>query len=158
MSERSRATAAAILFGGLVAGTIDIGAACVINHRSLDFILHSIAGGLLAERSFSGGTATAVLGGILQEAMGVLIATIYVLMALRLPSLLQRWFLFGLAYGVTIFFVMNYVVLPLSAWHSVPHFSTATLVANMIAMLLFGVIVSYFAHRKLGRPPALEHE
>jgi hypothetical protein len=158
MTERSRATVVAILLGGLVAGTIDIGAACVINHRSLDFILHSIAGGLLAKQSFSGGTGTAVLGALLQEAMGVLIATIYVLAALRLPSLLRRWLPLGLAYGIIIFFVMNYVVLPLSAWHTVPQFSATTLVANVVAMLLFGVIVSYFAHRELGRPLAVERE
>jgi hypothetical protein len=45
---------------------------------------------------------------------------------------------------VVVFFVMNYVVVPLSAWQKVPTFTVASFVENMIAMLLFGVIVTYF--------------
>src|SRR5438552_2068657 len=58
---------------------------------------------------------------------------------------LKRWWIAGgLAYGVGIFFVMNYVVVPLSAVHRVPHFTVQTFVENMLAMLLFGVIVAWF--------------
>ena len=46
--------------------------------------------------------------------MGVLIAAIYVLSAKNVPGLLRRWILEWLTYGVIIFFVMNYVVVPLS--------------------------------------------
>jgi hypothetical protein len=151
MNPKARATLIAILSGGLVAATIDIGAACLINGRSVTFILHSIAGGLLAEQSFSGGARTAVLGAALQEMMGLLIAAIYVGAARRLPAMLRRWFVFGLAYGAIIFLVMNYVVVPLSAWQRYPHFSTASFIANMIAMLIFGLIVAYFASRQSGR-------
>lgn len=128
----------AILAGGIVAGTVDIGAACLITGRNLPFILHSIAGGLLAEASFDGGVRTAVLGAILQEGMGILIAAIYVIASRFALPLAQRWIAGGLGYGVVIFFVMNYVVVPLSAWKRVPHFSPWTFTENMIAMLLFG--------------------
>jgi hypothetical protein len=137
----------AALAGGLVAATIDIGSACLINQRSIPFILHAIAGGLLAERSFSGGAATAALGFVLQELMGILIAAIYVYASRRLPALRQRWFVFGIAYGVVIFTVMNYIVVPLSAWHHFPQFAATKFVANLGAMLLFGLIVAGFAGR-----------
>lgn len=151
MNDRARAYLTAILHGGLLAATIDIGAACLINGRSVTFILHSIAGGLLAERAYSGGTATALLGAALQEAMGLIIAAIYVTVALRIPSMSRRWLVCGLAYGVIIFLVMSYVVVPLSAWRRYPHFSPAGFSANLIAMLIFGLIVSYCASRQLGR-------
>jgi hypothetical protein len=48
---------------------------------------------------------------------------------------------------VIIFFVMNYVVVPLSAWKSAPHFTAVKFAANMAAMLLFGLIVAFFARR-----------
>jgi uncharacterized membrane protein YagU involved in acid resistance len=147
MGSSSRRALAAILSAGLVAGTIDIGAACLINGRSVIFILHTIAGGLLAKRSYAGGTQTALLGLLLQELMGILIAAIYVAAAAVLPSLRRRWLVGGLAYGVVIFFVMNYLVVPLSAWKHHAHFSTYTFTANMAAMLLFGLIVAYFARR-----------
>jgi hypothetical protein len=68
-----------------------------------------------------------------------------------LPALRRRWLAGGLAYGVVIFFVMNYVVVPLSAWKHHPHFSAYKFAANMAAMLLFGVIVAFFARRQNGR-------
>ncbi len=142
MSARTSQTFAAILLGGIIAATIDIGAACLINMRSPEFILHAIAGGLLAKQAYSGGASTAVLGLLLQEGMGILIAAIYAAGITLIPSLRPRWMLSGLLSGVLIFAVMNYVVLPLSAWHSVPHFSPAKFIANLIAMLVFGVIIA----------------
>jgi hypothetical protein len=145
MSARSRGVMTAILSGGLIAATVDIGAACLISGRSVPFILQTIAGGVLARESYSGGARTAALGLVLQEGMGLVIAAIYVGASRLLPVLRHRWLVFGLAYGVLIFVIMNYVIVPLSAWHHVPAFSTSKLLANLAAMLLFGLIVAYFA-------------
>jgi len=130
--------------GGLVAGAVDVGAAALINHQSITFILHAIAGGLLAEKSFAGGGATALLGALLQEAMGALIGLIFGAAGLRAELLLRRWVASGLLYGAIIFVVMNFVVVPLSAWHRWPHFSTGKLLASFTAMLLFGLIIACF--------------
>jgi hypothetical protein len=137
----------AALVAGVVAATVDIGAACFINRRSIPFILHAIAGGLLAERSFAGGNATALLGLVLQEFMGILIAAIYMLGSVLLPALRQRWLVFGCLYGAVIFVVMNYIVVPLSAWHRMPHFGGSKFLADVCAMQLFGLIIAWFAHR-----------
>jgi hypothetical protein len=140
-----------ILVGGLIAGTIDIGAACLINGRSIPFVLRTIAGGLLAGRTYAGGWQTALLGLVLQEAMAMLIAAFYVLAASGLSDLRRRWIGWGLLYGVVIFVAMNYLVLPLSAWKVIPHFSAWKLAANVAAMLLFGLIVAFFARSVPGR-------
>jgi hypothetical protein len=151
VGSRSRVTLSAILLGGIVAGTIDIGAACLINGHDVVFILQTIAGGLLGRRAHSGGVPTALLGLALQELMGILIAAIYAMAAVILPLLRRRWLAGGLAYGVVIFFVMNYVVVPLSAWKHHPHFSAYSFAANMAAMLLFGLIVAWFVSRQSER-------
>ena len=135
----------AIALGGLVAGTIDIGAAMLITGRDLIYILHAIASGLLGKASFDGGTAAAILGLGLQWAMSLIIAAIYGVAALKLPWLRRAWIAAGLAYGVVVFVVMNYVVVPLSAVGHAPHFTTASLLKNLAAMLLFGLIVAVFA-------------
>jgi uncharacterized membrane protein YagU involved in acid resistance len=135
----------AILLGGLVAGTIDIGAAALINIASPILILHFIAGGLLGKAALAGGTSAALLGLVLQWAMSLIIAALYVAAARWLPILRRRWIAGGLAYGIVIFFVMNYVVVPLSAWAKWPRFTAETFAANVLAMLLFGLIISYFA-------------
>lgn len=147
MGHRSSRALRGILLGGIVAGTIDIGAACLITGRSVQFILHVIAGGLLGKAANSGGLRTALLGLALQLIMGVIIAAIYAVGARLMPLLQRRWIAGGLAYGVIIYFVMNYVVVPLSAWRHVPHFPPPKFLANMAAMLLFGLIVAYFGRR-----------
>jgi hypothetical protein len=140
-----RQALAATLAGGLVAGTIDIGAAALINLANPVLILKFVAGGLLGKPALAGGLPVALLGLVLQWAMSLVIAALYVVAAGRLPVLRRRWLACGLAYGVVIFFVMNYVVVQLSAWGKAPTFTTEKFVENLLAMLLFGVIVAYFA-------------
>jgi len=136
---------AAILLGGLIAGTIDIGAAALINAVSVAVILRAIARGILGEVAFEAGAGPVWLGLILQWGMSILIAAIYVFAGGTLRILRQRWIATGLVYGVGVFFVMSYAVVPLSAVHRAPHFTATRFVENMLAMLLFGLIVSFFA-------------
>ena len=140
-----RAIAIAILLGGMIAGTVDVGAAVLMSGKDAVFILQFIASGLIGKASFQGGTGTAVLGLVLQWAMSLIIAAIYVLASLRLGWLRRAWIAAGLAYGVGVFAVMNYVVRPLSAIGGIPHFKALSFAENMAAMLLFGVIVAFFA-------------
>jgi hypothetical protein len=44
-----------------------------------------------------------------------------------------------------VFAVMNYAVVPLSALHSTPSFTAMSFALNLAAMLLFGVIIAWFA-------------
>jgi len=137
----------AMLLGGLVAGTVDIGAASLINGRSPVFIGQIIAGGLLGKASLDGGMRTAALGVALQWAMSIIIAALYVLASTRIDALRRSWLLFGILYGIPVYFVMEYVVVPLSAWHRVPKFALLPFAENMLAMMVFGVIVAWFASR-----------
>ena len=137
----------AILAGGLIAGTIDIGAASLINGRSPVVISQFIAGGLLGKASLDGGMRTAALGVALQWAMSIIIAALYVLASTRIDALRRSWLLFGILYGIPVYFVMEYVVVPLSAWHRVPKFAPLPFAENMLAMMVFGVIVAWFASR-----------
>ena len=141
-----RTIAVAILLGGLIAGTIDIGAAVLMSGKDTVFILQFIAAGLIGKTaSFKGGGGAAVLGLSLQWAMSLIIAAIYVLAGLRLGWLRRAWFAGGLVYGAVVFAVMNYVVRPLSAIGGVPHFTAQSFAENLAAMLLFGLIVAFFA-------------
>jgi uncharacterized membrane protein YagU involved in acid resistance len=154
MQQKNLQVLSAIVLGGVIAATIDIGAASLITGRSPAFIMQAIAGGLLGKASFGGGIATMILGAVLQELMGILIAAIYVVFSKTVPGLLRRWIPSGLIYGIIIFFVMNYVVLPLSALKSAPHFTPLKFVENMAAMLLFGLIVAFFGRRLVTEPRA----
>lgn len=140
---------ASIVWGGLVAGTVDIGAASLINWINPLIILRAIASGLLGRAAFHGGVSASLIGLLLQWAMSLLIAAIFVSAARRIGWMHERWIATGLAYGVLVFLVMEYVVVPLSA-ATKPHFTTVSLLENVLAMLLFGLIVAYFARRPRG--------
>jgi hypothetical protein len=148
--ERGGRPLLAILVGGFVAGTLDIGAAALINMIDPRVILRFIAGGVLGKAALQGGPAVAWLGLFLQWGMSLVIAAIFVLAALRLRWLIARPVPAGLVYGVVVFVVMNYVVMPLSAWHRINHFTPASLAWNLLAMLVYGLIIAICARRFVG--------
>jgi len=150
MQERGsqrRSVLSRILAGGLIASSIDIGAAALINWISPAIILRYIASGLIGPQALHLGTFGAVLGLLLQWLMGIIIAAIFVLGALFIgPGRLSssgRWIAAALGYGVVIFLVMNYVVMPLSAIHRAAHFTPVRAAENLLAMLLFALIVAF---------------
>jgi hypothetical protein len=137
---------------GVIAGTVDVGAACVINSASPTVILHAIASGLIGKAARSGGLPTALLGLLLQWGMSILIAAIYLAATAARPAWRRRWIPTGVLAGVVIFAVMNYLVVPLSAAPFRPAltlhalltaFSVAKFLANLVAMIVFGLIVAY---------------
>ena len=149
MSEESRGArgrrfARPVLYGGLIAGTLDIGAACLINGRAPEIILQAVASGILGKASFRMGMPAAALGLLLQWAMSILIAAIFVVGSSGVSVVRRSWVASGVAYGVVIFFVMNFVVVPLSAAGFSMKFSAAKFIENMLAMILFGLIIAYF--------------
>lgn len=148
-AQRQRGIGKAILAGGLIAGTVDIFAASLITHYSPMMITRFVAGGVLGKTALEGGALITLLGLLLQWAMGLLIAAIFVVAAMRMKWMLRLTIVAGLLYGVVVYFVMNYVVLPLSAWHQVPAFKLISFAENMLAMLVFGLIVSFCAKRWL---------
>jgi len=136
----------AILLAGLIAGTIDIGAACLITGLNPIIICQAIASGILGKDSFHGGLQSAGIGLMLQWIMGIIIAAIYIGAAQFMPVLKRAWLIFGLLYGVGIYFVMNLVVVPLSrAGGKGYHFVPVRFAEDMVAMLVFGTIVAWFA-------------
>jgi uncharacterized BrkB/YihY/UPF0761 family membrane protein len=135
-----------MLIAGLVAGTIDLGAACLINHVGPIIICQAIARGILGRASFDEGLASAAFGLALQWLMSILIAACCFFAAPRLPRPLKgHWVGAGLLFGAVIFLVMNYVVVPLSAVGHAPHFDARGVIENLLAMLVFGLILSFYA-------------
>lgn len=163
MRSRPHSTLGGILVGGWIAGTLDIGAAALINHISPLIILRFIAAGVLGLQSLKMGLTSSALGLILQWAMSILIAAICLLVTQPIAGMRRHWIPLGLAYGVATFFIMNYVVVPLSAIGHGPKFTPEHFAENLLAMLVFGLIIAFstraagghFALGPLpGRPPA----
>ena len=109
----------AALWGSAIAGTLDIVYAIVFfGMRGVPAmrILQSVASGLLGAPAYRGGVPTALLGLALHFAIMFVIASLFVAASKRLAPLRQHAVAAGAAYGLVIYAVMNYVVLPLSAF------------------------------------------
>jgi uncharacterized membrane protein YagU involved in acid resistance len=78
-------------------------------------VWQAVASGLLGINAYVGGHSTAALGLLLHFCISFLMALAYVRASRRLPVLLARPLLMGALYGVVLFVVMNFIVIPLSA-------------------------------------------
>jgi hypothetical protein len=111
--------AKAILIGWLVAGTCDITAACIQYYvwRGVSpvRILQSVASGLLGADAFEGGAPTAALGLGLHYVIALVWTVLFVLAGRRLGLLRGNPLVVGALYGVVVFIVMHFAVLPLTA-------------------------------------------
>ena len=119
-ATQSRAHAAVlVLSGGLIAGALDIGYACVFwalkAGVSATRIFQSVAAGLVGKASFEGGGRTAALGLGLHFFIAGSMSVAYYVVARRWSVLVRRPVLCGVAYGILLYVLMNYVVVPLSA-------------------------------------------
>jgi len=115
-------------------------------------MFQSIAVGVLGQASFAGGAATAALGAMLHLLMATLFVLIYSRFARRLPALLDRPLAYGIPYGVLLYLVMNFVVMPLSRVGRAPSLEHLDRVAVVVlAHMVFGVICVLFARRALRR-------
>ena len=78
-------------------------------------IFQSIASGLLGRVAYSGGMRTAVLGAVLHFFIAFVIVATFLIASRYFRVLLRAPVLTGLLYGLAVYLVMNFVVLPLSA-------------------------------------------
>ena len=125
----------AILWGGLVAGLIDITYAVGFSAtRGVPpmRILQSVASGLLGSPAYQGGATTATLGLVLHFILMMIIAAIYYFASTQLRFLVTRPIWWGALYGFLVYWVMNLVVLPLSAFPSQVKFVPIVVVTSLI--------------------------
>jgi len=112
--------APAFLWAGLLAGTLDLGAACIqgfLNGRPPQRVLQSIATGWLGKQSYTGGTATAALGLVTHYFIACVAAAVYWAASRSWPQLVRSAWRWGAGYGLVVYATMYEIVLPLSAIH-----------------------------------------
>ncbi len=128
-----------LLYGTLVVGLLDILDALVffgLRGVAPARILQSIAAGLLGRSAFSGGVATLALGAVLHFSIAFCVVTVYYLASRKLPVLVRRPLIYGPLYGLAVYLVMNFVVIPLSASPRAGLPPTAVMVNGVLIHLL----------------------
>jgi uncharacterized membrane protein YagU involved in acid resistance len=140
----------AILWGGLVAGVLDAVDGVVafgIKGMNPIQVLQYIASGLLGPASFKGGLSTAALGTVLHFLIAFVAAAVFVLTSNKIRALTQKPVLWGLSFGVVVYFFMNYLVLPLSAVPKGPFFLGLFLNGVIGHAFFVGLPIALYARR-----------
>ena len=107
-----------IVAAGAIAGTLDIAFAFTfagMHGASPLRVLQFIASGLLGKDSFADGWWSAMLGAVCHYSIITVAASLYLLASRRIRDLATHPFICGPLYGVAIYLVMNFVIVPLSA-------------------------------------------
>jgi hypothetical protein len=139
-----------IFLAGFVAGVLDITAAFVTwapKGISPGIILRGIASGLLGPKAFQGDWSIAALGLALHFLIAFSAAAVFYIASRRLSFMTCRPVLAGVSYGVVVYFVMYWIVLPLSNYHRHPFSLSATIVAILTHMICVGSPISLIVHR-----------
>ena len=108
-----------IAFGGLAAGVLDLTAAFInssLQGVGPDRVLRAIAAGLLGAESSKGGLATTTLGLFLHFFIAFGWTVIFYVASRRIKFLTKQPVISGVIYGIAVYLLMYFVVVPLSAF------------------------------------------
>jgi uncharacterized membrane protein YagU involved in acid resistance len=146
--KRSRALPT-IALAGLIAGILDITSAFVIagiKGTGSIRMLQGIASGLLGQRSFEGGMATAGLGLGIHFLIAFTAAAVFYAASRKFSSLTQHAVMSGLLYGIVVYIFMYWFVMPL-AFPTAHHSTSRDITAVIIHIILIGLPISLVVHR-----------
>ena len=142
-----------IALGGMIIGVTQViiqewFVFSVLSNNPFITVLQYIASCVLGIAAFGGGIGTALLGVLFHFFISVVIAGVFILSADRIP-LLRRYAIPGaLVYGLGVFIVLNFIVIPLSkapplpaSTLSVPLLTEITIDHILIIGLTLGFIV-----------------
>lgn len=141
----------ALLYGAGAVGAIDFAYATIFvvaRGRPWYRAWQGVASSVLGPDSFAGGYPTALLGVLLHFTVAACIVGVYLLASRFLPILRERVLLWGVAYGLAAFFVMNLVVVPLTRIGRQPLVWSAFNIGGLLVhVCLLGPAAAYFAGR-----------
>lgn len=145
----------AILWGGLIAGTLDITAAfthSAVLGRGPILLLQGIASGLLGADSYNKGFASAALGLSIHFLIAFVATTVYYLASRIFKFMTERAIICGLLYGIAVYFFMYRVVLALTFPRRPSDKLSAILIGLTIHMLCVGLPIALVVRRHSANP------
>lgn len=150
-SARTPSPFATILSAGCIAAALDLAFAFVFygirNGIAPQRILQTIGSGLFGPDSFQMGWQSAAVGFVCHFTILIVAAAMYFYAAGRMRWMNRQALACGLAFGVAVYVVMNFVVVPLSA---APKFqrSLVPAIGEMCSHLFFvGLPIAYLTRR-----------
>lgn len=146
LSRRAAAEALkTIVCGGLTVGVLDCAAASlngVFKGISPAIVWQYVASGLLGRDSYNYGWKSVILGLLIHFFIAFSVTIIYYAASRQFSIIVRRALLFGILYGIAVYFVMGLVVTPLSAAAKIPFSVLSMLVGLLIHIFCVGLPIT----------------
>jgi len=140
-----------IALSTLVSGTLDILFAMILTvafGRHIPDMMRYVASGPFPAATGMG-TSGAILGLVVHFTLMAIMATIFVLLVVARPALLDTPWRTALAYGVVTYFAMNWVVVPLRFGTPLPPKTLSIVTQAFAHIVLVGIPFAFIARRYL---------
>jgi hypothetical protein len=140
----------AIFLAGLLAGCLDITAAFItwqIQGFGPSIIMKGIASGLLGPTAFDGGWQIAMLGLACHFFIAFSAATVFYVASRSIKFMTSRPVVSGIFYGMAVYVVMYWIVVPLSRVERSPVTFWGTVVAILTHIVCVGIPISLVVRR-----------
>jgi hypothetical protein len=138
-----------IIMAWLVAGILDITSAVVIagiKGTGSIRMLQGITSGLIGQRSFQGGLATAACGLVIHFLIALTVASIFYLVSRRIAFLTNHAVVSGFLYGIIVYLFMYWIVIRFVFPNAHPSLSR-DVTAVLVHMFLIGLPISLIVSR-----------
>jgi len=140
-----------IFWGGLIAGTLDICAACLTAWLRAGVtpigVLQFVASGALGPAAFQGGMKSALIGLVLHYLIATIWTVVFYLASRKWLFLIERPIQFGLLYGIAVYLIMTFVVVPLSRVTPRPATLTGRTIGILTIMFCVGLPIASIVRR-----------
>jgi uncharacterized membrane protein YagU involved in acid resistance len=138
-------------WGGLIAGTLDICAACLTAWLRAGVtpigVLQFVASGALGPAAFQGGMKSALIGLVLHYLIATIWTVVFYLASRKWLFLIERPVQFGLLYGIAVYLIMTFVVVPLSRITPRPATLTGRTIGILTIMFCIGLPIALIVRR-----------
>ena len=140
-----------IVLAWLIVGVLDITSAFVIatiKGTGSIRMLQGIASGLLGQRSFGGGLATAGLGLAIHFFIALVVVSVFYVASRKINFLTRQPFLSGLVYGIAVYLFMYWIVIRVVFPNAHPSLSrdvTAVIIHITLIGLPTALVISHFS-------------
>lgn len=155
MTSRKKSSAAAlagkIICAGLFVGTLDILAALLKYYFTTGknplFIFQYIASGILGNDAFSGGTGTILTGVLLHYTIALSFTLLFCFLYRTFRFCSRHKILTGILYGLFIWAVMSFIVVPFSHAPQGPFDTAAAVKELLILIFMIGLPLAFLTGR-----------
>jgi hypothetical protein len=132
-----------ILLSGLVAGSLDcIAAVAFLGNMNFSGVWKYVAGGYFGKKAFAGGSEMVAYGLLFHFLIATFWATVYYFAFTKISFFTTRKIPGGLLYGIIVWLVMSFVVLPFSNIPEMKFTVVGALKNIVILMICIGLPIS----------------